>query len=173
VSVGWRIVHRPRLNITKRTKQLRDAETLILKSDGTESGTIHTTQGQYEMQPGDNEELSANLRASRHAAAITRIAEAVYKQAAEFFEATVLSVAKVRAPFIFDAYLQGDQANLEAWMKKMGFALEQDGLKSIVKMGEKVLADVEAEVEPGWRDDVENFIKSSQAILRAGEGRAA
>lgn len=167
------MVHKPRLNITKRTKQLRNAEPFILKSDGTDAGTIHTTKGQYEMQPHENEELAANLRAARHAATITKIAEAVYAQAAEFFEATVLSIAKVRAPFIYDAYVQGDNRNFMAWMSKMGFALEQDGLKSIVKIGEKVLADVEAEVEPSWREDVERLIRSSQAILRAGEGRKA
>lgn len=163
----------PRLGVRKRTRQLRDAEEVVLRSDGTEAGTIHTTRGDYAMNGDDNAELSHNLRSARRAGAVTKIAEAVYAQAAEFFEATVLSVAKARAPIVLDAYARGDLDAFTAWMSRTGFTLEQDGLRSVVKMGEAVLAYVETEVEPLWRAEVENFIRSTQSIMRAGERRAA
>lgn len=147
-------MHLPRLNTQKRTKQLHDAEVKVLKTDGTVSGTIHTTKGEYEMQPQDNEVLMSNLMKARVRSAVEKMAGAVLTQAAQFFEATI-------TPLLPDLMLN-DQSKLW-WMSQNGIECHQDGLRSVVKKHGQVLAESQAEIPVAWKALVEARLKQIQA----------
>lgn len=152
----------PFLRIKPRTRALDDAKEVVLHSNGTEAGTIHTTAGQLKMNGDENAELSNNLAQARFMGVVTRIAEAIFEEAARFFEATCNP--------LMPRNITVD--NVADWLDKSGLEMKMDGLTCVVSRNGTVLATSTPNVEPLYREAVTNYIASSQAILRAGEGNA-
>lgn len=153
-------MEKPHLNIPKRTKSLDDAKPVILSTNGTVDGTVWTTRGEKEMQPSDNEQLIANIAASKVATAVEKITISCLEQAAHFFEVTVKSMLPGQL-------VLGDEATLR-WMAKEGVELHQDGLRSIVKRGGKVIADCKAAVPAQWHSLVEARLRQIQRQTAEG-----
>lgn len=164
----------PRLNVRKRTKALDAAQTVILHSDGTDAGTVHSTVGEFNMSPLDNEQLADNLRRSRLEGAITQLVEAVYAQAADFFQRTILGMMSKMAPLRLDLVQRGHNDVADAFMAESGIECGMDGLVAFVKCNGEVLATCEPDIEPAFKDAVARRIASCRTIMLAGEkGQAA
>lgn len=154
----------PALHIKPRTRQLDDSKPVVLHSNGTDQGTVWTDSGQLKMNGDENAELSNNLAQARFMGVVTKIAEAIYEEAARFFQATCI-------PMMPDSVREPDQ--IVAWLTASGLEMRMDGLTCIVSRNGMVLATSTPEVEPMYQEAVTRYIQSSQEILRAGEGNAA
>lgn len=154
----------PFLRIKPRTRTIDDAKTVILSTNGSDEGTVHATAGELKMNGDENAELSHNLAQARFMGVVTRIAEAVYEEAAGFFERTCtpLMPACVRSG-----------GNVEEWLSDSALEMRMDGLTCVVTRHGVVLATSTPDIEPLYREAVTRYIQSSQEILRAGEGNAA
>lgn len=142
------------LRIKKRTKQLADSKEVALGDN------VWTTAGEIAMQDGDKEQLSAALRAQRHASMISKVVAAIQEKAAAFVEQTLygLMPAKVQ-----DDYLNGDQHLALDWIRRFRWRFVQDGLTSRVFVSGKEVASMPAKVPPAIEGEVLAALRLAQA----------
>lgn len=146
------------LRLTKRTQSIDDAREIVVgfTGDGT---PIWTDAGSKRMTPGDNEALSANLAAQRHASLVQDAMRKVQAAAAMFIEATVVPLMP---DAVRESYAGDDQALFAHWLLSSGLAIRMDGLRCIILHKRQVLAEMSpVRVPAAIHQDVLNALREA------------
>jgi hypothetical protein len=147
----------------KRTKQIDDDREVVLpfSIDGKQA---YTTQGSIDMQGGEKEELSGNIRKQQLQGAIEKHVEAIMENSQRFVQATMWDIAgeKVRELMAECEAETIDDEGMEilaSWINEKQFIAIQDGLKTIVKSKGKVLGEMKASLKGVMGSLVEDELK--------------
>lgn len=110
------------------------------------------------MSPEDKAHLSQKLRYRKRESVIKEIVDAVQRNAAVFLEATFRQIAPAKVIESLDTG-KPDGLFLD-WMKSSGFAVRQDGLKTVILIKGQVINEMTAHVDLRFEGDVDRKLKS-------------
>lgn len=105
---------------------------------------------QFIPTPDEKLEQRDNMLKARFDANVEKIVDAVLNNAASFVAATVLQTA---GPDGFKAFNVGLEASDE-WTRMAGYSAIQDGLKTIVRVKDRVIRELNADVDVRFREAV-------------------
>lgn len=100
--------------------------------------------------PEEKLEQKDNMLKSNFDGNVEKISIAVMRNAEAFVAATILQTA---GPDGFKAFEDGESATAE-WTRRAGFSVIQDGLKTIMRVKDRVIRELNADVDIRFREAV-------------------
>jgi len=152
--------------MAKRTKQIDDSREVELKRLGKINGKpVFSTMGQLEMTGADKEGLSSNIKDSQLQGRVNNTVGLVYENAARFASKVFTDIAPA---YVIEAEQKSlterrSQKIIVDWMRKSNFKVIQDGLKTVITVRGKIVAEITADISDDIRRYVEVRIKQENA----------
>lgn len=103
------------------------------------------------LTPDEKLEQRDNMNKSRMDAAVDKIAEVVIENAHRFISDTVLNTADNRGVELF---VDMDSERFSEWMQKAGYNVVQDGLTTVIRLKDRVIRSMTANVDVRFQEAV-------------------